>query len=123
MISKDEILMGREGEYPLSLDQQKNLDRLLVAVNIVRAAYGKPLHVTSGYRPGKYNVAAGGAKASCHLTCEAVDFEDRSRDFTKWCISHLEILEKAGLWMESPLDTATWVHLQTRPVKNRVFRA
>jgi hypothetical protein len=125
MISRAEVLMGREVEYPLTPVLEKNLTVLLKALNIVRLAYGKPLYVTSGYRPGKYNKAAGGALTSSHLTCEACDFEDRKRDFTKWCLLNIKVLENAGLYMESPLDASTWVHLQTRAPKsgNRVFRA
>lgn len=121
MISRDEVLMGREKEYPLTPDLEKNLSRLLAALNLFRGAYGKPMNVSSGYRPGKYNQAAHGALNSSHVTCEACDFHDRDRALTKWCLANLDKLEKFGLWMESPISTPTWVHLQIRAVKNRVF--
>lgn len=121
MISRIEILMGRDKEFPLDPLLVKNCDQLLAALNVIRAAYGKPMTVSSGYRPGKYNQAAHGASNSSHLTCEACDFEDKSRELTKWCLANLDILEKAGLWMESPVSTPTWVHLQTRPTRARVF--
>lgn len=121
MISKSEILMGREHGYPLTAGMIVNLNNLLKAVNIVRAAYGKPLLVSSGYRPAEFNTKAGGAKNSAHLTCEAVDFIDPDQAFSKWCLANLPILEQAGLWMESPAHTVGWVHLQIRPVSVRVF--
>lgn len=113
--------MGRDVDYPLTPDLEQNLAALLVALNQFRDAYGKPMFVTSGYRPGPFNQKAGGAPNSPHLTCQACDFEDRSRDLTKFCLANLDLLEKCGLWMESPVATATWVHLQTRPTHNRVF--
>jgi len=118
MISKSEILMGREIEYPLSEEQNKNLEFLLVAVNKLRALYGKPMVVTSGYRPGKYNVAAKGGSKSAHLTCEAVDFADKSRELTKFCTD--EILESCGLWIEDPAVATTWLHAQIREPKSRI---
>jgi uncharacterized protein YcbK (DUF882 family) len=121
LISRDEILMGRDKEYPLTLEMSKNLDKLLAAVNVVRAQYGKPMTVSSGYRPGKYNTAAGGAKNSSHMTCEAVDFKDPKGELTRYILQNLDLLERAGLYMESPSRTQGWVHLQTRKTHNRVF--
>ncbi len=121
MIFRHEVLMGRDSEYPITTDLEKKLARLLKALNIVRTAYGKPMNVTSGYRPGKYNKAAGGATKSAHLTLEACDFADSTGALAKWCLENLGVLEKAGLWMESPARTKGWVHLQTRPVRHRVF--
>ncbi len=113
--------MGRDVEYPLNATLLKNLEKLLTALNVVRKAYGKPMLVTSGYRPGKYNEKAGGAKQSAHLTCEACDFADPQGSLARWCISNLPVLQKAGLWMESPARTKGWVHLDTKPRPNRVF--
>jgi len=120
-ISRDEILMGRDKTSPLSDEQSSNLDKLLVALNLVREAYGKPMTVSSGYRPPAINAQAGGAKRSCHLTCEACDFRDTKGELASWCLDNLSVLERAGLYMESPTHTKGWVHLQTRPTKNRVF--
>jgi uncharacterized protein YcbK (DUF882 family) len=119
MITRDEILMGRDKEYKLTPDLEANLQMLLIAVNKLRKLYGKPMHVSSGWRPGHYNKAAGGAKNSSHLTCEAVDFKDadgKIKDFIT-----LKILEDCGLYMEAPHKTPTWCHVQIRPTKNRIF--
>lgn len=120
MISRKEILMGREVEYPLSDELEANLEKLLIAVNKLRDAYGKSMIVSSGYRPGKYNTAAGGAKNSTHLICEAVDFADRDGEIKDFCT--VEILEKCGLYMEDSLSTPMWAHVQIRPTKNRIFK-
>ena len=128
MITRDEVLKGRERDYPLDSELELNLSRLLDAVNRIRKEWGKPLIVTSGYRPGHYNKSARGAKRSAHMTCEAVDFQDKDGEFGKWCLANLKLLEEAGLYMESPLYTheppaKRWIHLQIRAPKsgNRVF--
>lgn len=120
MITRKEILMGREGEYPLSGILESNLANLLVALNAFRKLYGKPLRVSSGYRPGRFNTAANGAKTSAHLTCEAVDFKDADGAVKKFATA--EVLEKCGLYMEHPDATPTWCHLQIRETKNRIFK-
>lgn len=116
--------MGREEEYPLSIAQAINMASLLASVNFLRAVYGKPLKVNSGYRPGKYNKAAGGAAKSPHLMCQAIDLDDNKEGaLAAWCLSNLELLANIGLYMEDPAYTEGWVHLQIlRPVSgNRVF--
>jgi len=118
MITRDEILMGREKAEPLSKEQESNLDKLLIAVNKLRALYGKQMIVSSGYRPPSINTKVGGGSRSCHLTCEAADFADKSRDLTNFCTD--DILEQCGLWMENPEVAKTWVHVQTREPKSRV---
>lgn len=114
--------MGREAEYPLSPELKGNLDKLLVSVNKLRAYWGKPLVVTSGYRPGHYNKQAGGAHKSAHLTCEAVDFRDTDGSLDAFCMQHPGILEDCGLYLEHPDSTPGWCHLDLKPRKNRVFR-
>lgn len=122
MISKDEILMGRNKEYPLDETLESNLDKLHEALNKFRTAYGKPMIVSSGYRPGKYNEIAHGATNSAHLTCEACDFKDNDGELKKWILSHVNVLYDCGLYMEHQDNTPTWCHLQTRKTINRIFK-
>lgn len=122
-ITRAEILMSREVEFPLTLELEANLSTLLVALNKLRDEYGKPMIVTSGYRPGRYNTAAGGALHSAHLTCQACDFADPEGKLDSWCISNLDKLAKYNLWLEGPAYTPGWAHLQCRPVPGtRVFQ-
>src|SRR5690242_5679764 len=102
MISRDEVLMGRDKQYPLDSELENNLGLLLSALNKLRAIYGKPMYVTSGYRPGNFNQAAGGAKKSAHMSCQAVDFKDADRKLKDWCLNNLQALEQCGLYMEDP---------------------
>jgi len=119
MITRVEILMGRDKDYPLTPTLSINLSKLMEAVNKLRTLYGKPMYVSSGYRPGKYNAAAGGSKNSAHITCEAVDFKDIDGKLKEFCTEG--VLEHCGLYMEDPSKTKTWCHLQIRPTKNRIF--
>ncbi len=121
LVTRAEVLMGREVEYPMTAHIESCLSLLLIAVNKFRAAYGKPMHVTSGYRPGKYNVAAGGASRSCHLTCEAVDFADADGAIYAFCQQNIPLLEQLGIWVEDRTNTPTWCHLQIRACNNRFF--
>ncbi len=122
-ISRDEVLMGRDKAYPLTQDLEENLDTLLRALNKFRALYGKPMVVSSGYRPGPFNAAAHGAAHSNHMVCMACDFHDSDGSFAAWCLRNLNLLEEAGVWLEDPRYTHGWVHLQAVPPRsgNRVF--
>ena len=122
-VTPTEYLMGRDKQYPLSPEQERNMLLLLEKINDIRDVYGKPLVISSGYRPGLYNKAAGGEFKSCHLTCEAIDIADVDRKFTAWCLANQPVLVKLGLYMEDPGKATTWVHLQTRAPKSgkRVF--
>lgn len=123
LIKPEEILMGRDQEYPISATLLSNLNRLVSALNIFRTTYGIPMIVSSGYRPGHYNTDAGGASNSAHKTCEAADFHDQDRNLVNYCLANLDLLAKCGLWLESPDHTPGWCHLQTRPIPSghRVF--
>jgi hypothetical protein len=123
-ITASEVLMGRHIAHPLSQDLKLNLDGLLNALNALRRAYGKPMRVTSGYRPAPFNKAAGGTKLSNHMVCLACDFADPDGALDAWCMANLHELEKAGLWLEHPDATPGWCHLQAVPPRsgNRVFR-
>lgn len=119
-ITREEILMGRDKEFPLTPELNTNLDNLLIAVNKLRDLYGQPMYVSSGYRPGHFNTDAGGAKNSAHSLCEAVDFHDNDNKLKNWLT--VEILEQCGLYQEDPTKTPVWLHVQIRPTINRIFK-
>lgn len=122
MITRAEILMGRDAEYPLTPQLEFNLGQLFHAINQVRKLYNKPMSVSSGYRPGKYNTAAGGAQNSAHMTCEAIDISDPKGELDAWCMANQAKLEEYGLWLEEPTHTPGWCHLDIRPRNVRVFK-
>lgn len=88
------------------------------------------MFVTSGYRTAKHNAEVDGAKNSAHLYCMAADFEDFSGDLKRFIKADVEksptkeseVLKSCGLWMEEPSATPTWIHLQIRPAKKRIFK-
>lgn len=124
LTAKDKV--RRDIAAPLTPEMRANMEKLLIALNLLRDLYGKPMVVSSGYRPSAINsVTKGASKTSCHLTCEACDFEDTDRKLVQWCLRNMDLLERAGLYMESPINTPTWVHLQTRAPRSgkRVFIA
>ena len=123
MIYRQEILMGRDEEYPLNSELEENLKILLERLNVFRKIYSKVMIVTSGYRPGKYNSTAGGAKKSAHKECQACDFRDKDGKLAEFILEHPGILEVCDLYMENPAKTPGWVHLQTRKTGsgNRIF--
>lgn len=137
MITLTEFLMGRDKEFPLTIEQALNAAKTLAGINYLRGRYGRPLSCSSGYRPGRFNKLANGASSSSHLSCEAIDCQDKEPQvwrviegesylithFANWCLDNLDELRKAGLFLEDPRWTKNWTHLQTRtpPSLNRVF--
>lgn len=130
--TRDELLKGRDKLYPLNQVQSDNLDQLIQCLDIIRHAYGRPLIISSAYRPAAINAAVGGAKQSAHMMCQAADIEDVDGSFAKWCMNNLDILKKAGiLGMEDPRYTIIvdktgkrvggWVHLDIRGAKSGKF--
>lgn len=124
-ITRNEILMGREKDAPLTGIMEVNLEKLLRAVNKFRAVYGKPMKVTSGYRPAAINATVpGAAKKSNHMACLAVDFADSDGKLAEYCLNNLKLLEEFGIWLEDPAFTKGWVHMQVVPPRsgNRIFK-
>lgn len=121
--SRQECLKGREVYYPLTEEMERNLIKLLNALNPLREAYGKPLQISSLYRTPAGNAEAGGAKKSNHLLCLACDFKDTDGKFGEWCEANLDLLEKHGLYMEARSHTPGWTHLQAKAPNsgNRIF--
>lgn len=121
MISVKEYLMGRDAEFPLDMLQARNMAELLSRVNWLLAKLEIETKVTSGYRPSAINKKIGGAKMSTHTVCAGIDLADSSGLIAKKFLDNLDLLEKVGLWLESPTYTKGWTHLDMRERKNRVF--
>ena len=131
--SRAELLMGRDKLHPINQEQSDNLDKLIAAMNPVRHAWGKPMRVTSGYRPSSINASVGGAKLSAHQSCQAIDIADNDGLLANFLLNNLDILEENGLYLEDPRYTiivnskgdriSGWIHLDIRGPKSgkRVF--
>lgn len=121
MITPKDYLMGRDKIYPISKDQAVAMADLLARVNHLFATFKINAQLTSGYRPGHFNKAAGGAARSGHLTCHAIDIVDHDGEIGELLKNNVKLLEEYGLWLENPDHTSGWVHLDTKERKNRIF--
>lgn len=118
MISKDELLDGRDKKYPADYTQEisDNLDQLLVPMNQIRTSWGKPMTVTSGWRPPSINGATpGAAKNSKHMQGLAVDIYDADGSLWSWVLQNLSTMKDLGIYFEDRRWTPSWVHFQVGP--------
>lgn len=121
MILGKEILQGKD--CPKELEE--NLLNLLIKINKVRDAWGKPMTVTSGWRSKEDQIRIYTAKGitdqaqmhmrSKHFSCQAVDIADPNRELQEWIKTNIKLIEEIGLWMEDFSATPNWVHFQTVP--------
>lgn len=121
-VTKQDYLKNRHKEVPLSIQQTKNMEKILDLANKLLAYYpGKFYGTSSGYRTPVGNKKAGGSAKSAHLTCEAIDLIDPQQELATFLLANKPLMEALGLYMEHPDYTPTWVHLQTRAASRRVF--
>ena len=117
MISMSELLKGRDQEYPddYTQDVQDNLAKLLDALNVIRAAYAKPMTVNSGWRPPSVNAATPGAAShSAHCQGLAADIADPDGEVMKWVLENLQLMKDNGFYFEDFRWTTNWVHFGLR---------
>ena len=96
----------------------------------VREKLGKPIRVTSGYRPAALNKAVGGASNSNHLYGNAADIHTGNDSTDNMLIvkSLLElgipydecIIEGAKFSASGEITSAKWIHLAYRSGGNRM---
>lgn len=129
--------MSVSGSYPklveIPKEGTKEYNHLVYLINNlldpVREKLGKPIVVTSGYRPPKLNKAVGGSKTSNHLYGCAADIHtgNNSTDNIKIVYAILElgidydevIVEGAEFNKSGELVSAKWIHVATKPTGNR----
>lgn len=88
-----------------------------LAANIfqpIRAHFGKPIHISSGYRSAELNKAIGGASSSQHCTGEAIDIDMDGTDITNAQIfefikNNLEFDQL--IWEFGTKSNPDWVHV------------
>jgi hypothetical protein len=116
LITLHDFLMGRDQAYPADYTPQiaANAGHTVDQVNALLEAAGFDGHVNSGWRPPALNAATrGAARRSKHMQGLACDLHDADGRIDLWCLDHPEVLERIGLWQESPASTPGWCHLQT----------
>jgi len=95
----------------------------------VRAHFGKPVTVNSGYRsPALNRVIPGSSDTSQHTKCEAVDFEIpgfSNYEVAKWCRDNLTFGQLILEFYTPGQPSSGWVHcsLPTATKQNQVLTA
>lgn len=111
----------RDGSDTILID-----DELVVLLQCIREHFGKPVHITSGYRTAAYNASLPGAsKTSQHLQGRAADFWVEDTPISTVADYAEKLLPGRGGIGRYPKDaahptrTTGWVHIDTRASKNR----
>ena len=106
-----------DGSDPVVIDSA-----LVELLEQLRAHFGKPVTITSGYRTPAHNAKAGGAKFSQHLYGRAADIRvpGVSVEDVAACAEHL-LPGRGGVgrYPAKAGRVAGWVHVDTRAEKAR----
>ena len=100
-------------------------DELVVLLQCIREHFGKPIHITSGYRTAEHNAAVGGSKSSQHLLGRAADFYVEGVPVATVAAYAETLLPGRGGIGRYPKDVAHpkrvtgWVHIDTRANRSR----
>ena len=96
------------------------LDRVNPLLERFRAECpGFAVRVNSGFRTPERNAQIpGAARNSKHMSAQAVDIGDASRELAVWCFLNRPALREFALWCEDPRATTTWIHFQSVPPKS-----
>lgn len=103
-------------------DLLNRVNALLADCVLIEAAM-EPV-VNSGWRPAGYNATiANAAPKSKHITGQAIDLADPDGDLDDFLFNNPQILAAHGCYMEHPLATKGWTHLQSVAPRsgNRIF--
>ena len=108
---------GCKGSDVVLLDEE-----LVVLLQCIREHFGKPLHITSGYRTAVHNAAVGGSKSSQHLLGRAADIQVQGvsvEDVAAYAESLMPAWGGVGRYPVKAGRAKGWVHVDTRPNKSR----
>ena len=117
---KVQELRCRDGSDTVMVDEV-----LTVVLQCIREHFGKPVHITSGYRTAAHNAAVGGSKSSQHLLGRAADFHVEGVPVAAVAAYAETLLPSRGGIGRYPKDAAHpkrstgWVHIDTRAGKSR----
>ena len=110
----------RDGTDSILIDEE-----LVVVLQCIREHFGKPVHITSGYRTAAHNTAVGGSKSSQHLLGRAADIwvEGTTVEAVAAYAESL-LVNRGGIGIypkdaKHPDRTTGWIHIDTRPNKSR----
>ena len=97
-------------------------DELVVLLQCIREHFGKPVHITSGYRTPEHNAEVGGSKSSQHLLGRAADIRVAGvsvEDVAAYAESLMPGWGGVGRYPVKAGRATGWVHVDTRQNKSR----
>ncbi len=100
----------------------KNLTALVEAVlDPLRVKYGRPIHVSSGYRCPRLNKAVGGAATSQHVKGEAADiYVTRPKEMAElFALIYYTLPFDQLIWERGDDEAPAWIHVSYRDGDNR----
>ena len=103
----------------------EHIEELIEFMDGVRAAWGGPLIVTSGYRCPELNKKVGGAKTSAHLTGYAVDCvpaNNKKKEFFEFCKEYLKSRDFDELLFEKNSKGSIWIHIALKSIDGKQRR-
>lgn len=109
-----------------NIPSQQVINNLTALVDNVldplRQAWGKPIHVNSGYRCPELNKAVGGVPASQHLLGEAADITAGSHELNRQLFS---LLRQLNLPVDQAINEHdfSWIHVSYGPRHRRHYFA
>lgn len=128
MITLEDYFGAHTATSQPSQETKDNALALLAKVNALLRGIDLPEaknpRVNSGWRPAWYNATVlNAAPKSKHITGQAIDLYDPEGSLDEFLMENRPQLVEHGLYMEHPLATKGWCHLQTVAPRsgNRVF--
>jgi hypothetical protein len=119
VISVEEYLTqhGRGHESELTDEMLTHAKVVVDKANELLTLFGEERGLRSGWRPQSVNDATpNAAHHSTHITCQAIDLDDDDRRLQEWCAADKGAnLIPLGLYMENPIATPNWTHVQIAP--------
>ncbi len=117
MIRSNEADRRGINNKPGEREKSNLLDLIDNVLNPLRAWYGGPIRVNSGFRCIELNKAVGGAKNSQHTKGEAADITSGSREGNKRLFEYI----KDNLPYDQLIDenNYTWIHVSYKREGNR----
>ena len=103
-------------------EARANLTALVDAVlDPLREKYGRPIHVSSGYRCSRLNKAVGGAVNSQHTTGEAADiYVTRPKEIAElFSLIYYTLPYDQLIWERGTDEAPAWIHVSYREGCNR----
>ena len=106
-----------DGSDPVFIDSA-----LVELLEQLRAHFGKPVTITSGYRTASHNAKVGGSRSSQHLLGRAADIQVQDTDPLAVAAYAENLMPDWGGVGRYPVKAGRakgWVHVDTRPNKSR----